>query len=52
MVTDEPGTLLCFLLTGGNRNNICMAKELLEPIDLTDKRLRVDKRYDIDRFVK
>ena len=52
MVTDVFGNPLRFLLSGENRNDICMAQELLEPFDLTDKRVLADKGYDNDKFVK
>lgn len=52
MVTDGLGNPLRFLLTGGNRNDICVAKELLEPFDLTGKTVLADKGYDSDKFVK
>ncbi len=52
MVTDGLGNPLRFLLSGGNRNDICMAQTLLEPFDLTDKMILADKGYDSDKFVK
>lgn len=52
MVTDGLGNPLRFLLTGGNRNDVCVAKELLESIDLTGKMFLEDKGYDSDQFVK
>lgn len=52
MATDGLGNPLRFLLTGGNRNDICMAQELLEPFDLTGKIVLADKGYDRDKFVK
>ena len=52
MVTDGLGNPLRFLLSGGNRNDICMAQALLEPFDLTGKLILADKGYDSDKFVK
>lgn len=52
MVTDGLGNPLRFLLSGGNRNDICMAQALLEPYDLTDRLILADKEYDSDKFVR
>lgn len=41
-----------FLLTSGNRNDICVAQALLEPFDLTGKLILADKGYDSDKFVR
>ena len=40
-----------FLLCSGNRNDICLAEEILEPFDLTGKLILADKGYDSDQFV-
>ena len=50
-VTDRLGNPLRFLLSSGNRNDICMAKEMLEPFDLAGKLTLADKGYDSDKFV-
>lgn len=50
-VTDGLGNPLRFLLTSGNRNDICVAQTLLEPFDLTGKLILADKGYDSDKFV-
>ena len=39
------------MLSSGNRNDICLAKEILEPLDLTGKLILADKGYDSDKFV-
>ena len=52
MVTDGLGDPLRSLLSGGDRNDICMAKELLDPFDLRGKIVLADKGYDSDRSVK
>lgn len=52
MVADGLGNPLRFLLSGGNRNDICMAQALLEPCDLTDKLILADKGYDSDKLVR
>ena len=52
MVTDGLGNPLRFLLSGGDRNDICMAQTLLEPFDLSGRLILVDKGYDSDKFVK
>lgn len=51
MVTDGLGNPLRFLLSGGNRNDICLAREMLEPFALTGKLILADKGYDSDKFV-
>ena len=51
-VTDGPGNPLRFLLSGGNRNDICMAQTLLESFDLRGKLILSDKGYDSDKFVR
>lgn len=51
-VTDGLGNPLRFLLSSGNRNDICLAKEILEPFDLTGKLILADKGYDNDKFVR
>jgi len=51
-VIDGLGNPLKFILSSGNRNDICLAKELLEPFDLTGKLIIADKGYDSDKFVK
>ena len=50
-VTDGLGNPLSFLLSGGNRNDICMAQALLEPFDLSGRLILADKGYDSDKFV-
>ena len=50
-VTDGLWNPLRFLLSSGNRNDICMAQTLLEPFDLRGKYMIADKGYDSDRFV-
>ena len=52
MVTDGLGDPLRSLLSGGDRNDICMAKELLDPFDLRGKIVLADKGYDSDRSVR
>ena len=51
-VTDGLGNPLRFLLSSGNRNDICMAQALLEPFDLNGKLILADKGYDSDKFVR
>ena len=41
-----------FLLSSGNRNDICMAQALLEPFDLRGKLILADKGYDSDKLVR
>ena len=50
-VTDGLGNPLRFILSSGNRNDICLAQELLEPFDLQGKFILADKGYDSDQFV-
>ena len=50
-VTDGLGNPLRFLLSSGNRNDICMAQALLEPFDLSGRLILADKGYDSDKFV-
>lgn len=50
-VTDGLGNPLRFLLSSGNRNDICMAQALLEPFDLSGRLILTDKGYDSDKFV-
>lgn len=52
MATDGLGNPLRFLLSSGNRSDICMAEKLLEPLDPTGKMVLADKGYDSDKFVK
>lgn len=52
MVTDDLGNPLHFLLSAGNRNDICMAQPLLEYFDLSEKLILADKGYDSNKFVK
>lgn len=51
-VTDGLGNPLKFILSSGNRNDICLAQELLEPFDLHGKLIIADKGYDSEKFVK
>ena len=48
---DGLGNPLRFLLSSGNRNDICMAQTLLEPFDLNGKLILADKGYDSDKFI-
>lgn len=50
-VTDGLGNPLRFLLSSGNRNDICMVQALLEPFDLNSKLILEDKGYGSDKFV-
>lgn len=50
-VEDGLGNPLQFLLTPGNRNDICYAQQLLEQFDLQGKYMIADKGYNSDRFV-
>ena len=52
MVTDGLGNPLRFLLSSGNRNDICLAREMLEPFELTGKMILADRGYDSDLFVR
>ena len=49
---DGLGNPLRFLLSPGNRNDICYAQKLLEPFDLRGKFVIADKGYDSDKFVR
>ena len=51
-VTDGLGNPLRFLLSSGNRNDICMTQALLEPFDLRGRLILADKGYDSDKFVR
>ena len=51
-VTVGLGNPLRFLLSSGNRNDICVAQALLEPFDLSGKLVLADKGYDSDKFVR
>ena len=51
-MTDGLGNPLRFILSSGNRNDICLAQELLEPFDLNGKLILADKGYDSDKFVR
>ena len=51
-VTDGLGNPLHFVLSSGNRNDICLAQELLEPFDLRGKLVIADKGYDSEKLVK
>ena len=50
--TDVLGNPLHFLLSSGNRNDICVAQALLESFDLNGKLILADKGYDSDKFVR
>ena len=52
VVTDGLGNPLRFLLSTGNRHDICMAQQLLEPFDLNGKIILADKGYDSNNFVR
>ena len=51
MVTDGLRNPLRFLLSDGNRSDISMAQELLNPFDLSGKLVLADKGYDSDKLV-
>lgn len=51
VVTDGLGNPLHFLLSSGNRNDICMAQELLSSFDLCGKLILADRGYDSNKFV-
>ena len=51
-MTDGLGNPLRFMLSSGNRNDICMAETLLEPFDLRGKLILADKGYDSNKFVR
>jgi len=46
------GNPLKFILSGGNRNDICLAQTLLEDFDLCGKLIIADKGYDSDKFIR
>ena len=50
-MVDGLGNPLRFVLSRGNRNDICMAQALLEPFDLRGKLIIADKGYDSDKLV-
>ena len=52
MITDGLGNPLRFLLSSGNRNDICLVREILEHFALTGKLILADKGYDSDKFVR
>ncbi len=41
-----------FLLSGGNRHDICIAQALLEALDLTGKLILADKEYNSAEFIR
>ena len=41
---------LRFILSSGNRNDICLAKGLLKELDLNGKLILADKGYDSKKF--
>lgn len=49
-MVDGLGNPLRFILSGSNRNDICLAKELLEEFDLNGKLILADKGYDSKKF--
>ena len=51
-VVDGLGNPLHFILSSGNRNDICLAQELLDGFELRGKLILADKGYDSDKFVK
>ena len=50
-MVDGLGNPLKFILSSGNRNDICLAQTLLEDFDLRDKLIIADKGYDSDKFI-
>ena len=50
-VVDGLGNPLKFILSSGNRNDICLAQTLLEGFDLRGKLIIADKGYDSDKFI-
>jgi len=50
VVVDGLGNPLRFLLSPGTRNDIVYAQELLEPFDLSGKKVLADMGYDQERF--
>ena len=51
-VTDGLGNPLRFILSAGNRHDIVLAKDLLEPFDLEGKLIIADKGYDSEDFLQ
>lgn len=51
-MVDGLGNPLRFILSSGNRNDICLAQTLLEPFNLQGKLILADKGYDSDKFVR
>jgi transposase len=51
-VVDGLGNPLKFILSSGNRNDICLAQSLLENFDLSGKLIIADKGYDSDKFIR
>ena len=51
-VVDGLGNPLKFILSSGNRNDICLAQELLESFELCGKLIIADKGYDSEKFVR
>lgn len=51
-MVDGLGNPLRFILSSGNRNDICLAKALLEPLDLQNKLILADKGYDSGKFIR
>lgn len=51
-MTDGLGNPLRFVLSSGNRNDICLAQTLLEPFNLRGKLIIADKGYDSDKLVR
>jgi len=49
-VVDGLGNPLHFLLSPGTRNDIVYAEEMLEPFDLSEKKVLADMGYDKDSF--
>ena len=50
-VVDGLGNPLKFILSSGNRNDICLAQALLEGFNLQGKLIIADKGYDSDKFI-
>jgi len=51
-VADGFGNPLRFILSGGNRNDICPAQELPEAFDLQGRLIIADKGYDSDKLIR
>lgn len=49
-IVDGLGNPLRLMLSPGNRNDICYARELLEPYDLRGRYVIADKGYDYDKL--